>query len=262
MADFEQIPYEERAARRGWRRRLRISRLALVLAGGVALGILVLVVAIVIVLHSGRSHTAAGVPQTFAAPRAGDTGAIALAANAATVSIHALDTSNPNLLQGSFTPGKGRGDANLQHKGDTWRLSEESADPNSGETANWDVGIAPGVALNLTLSLNASSSDVDLKAATLTGLSADACASALRLVLPTTYSGDVKGKVNASAGNVQITVPPGAAVRLIIETKGGSRDVPARFTQRNGGYETPDYASAKNRLILTVYAPAGRVTVI
>jgi hypothetical protein len=239
----------------------RNRRLALGGAGVLLLLVLFIIVA-AIINHRGGHYAAAGVAQTFAAPRAGNSAKIALTANAAMVSVHPLDTGNPNLMQGSFTPGKERGDATLTHKGDTWALDEENGSADSPDSATWDVGIASDIALNLTMTLDATSSDVDLKALTLTALTAEANASTLRLVLPASYSGDTKGRITAAAGNVQVTVPPGAAVRIVIETKAGSRDVPSRFVQKNGGYETPEYASAKNRLTLTISANAGRVTII
>lgn len=264
MQDLHPVPFDK-ARRPRFPTRLTTARWRtwLITAGVCVLILLVLAVTVAILINRrGSHHAAAGVAQTFAAPRAGNDGKVNLAANAATVSLHPLDAANPNLLQGSFTPGKNRGDALLEHKGDVWQLSEENGDPETSDSAAWDIGVASGVTLNLTMTLNATSSDVNLQALTLSALQAEANASTLRLVLPTAYSGDVKGKITAAAGNVQITVPAGAAVRIVIETKAGSRDVPARFVQRNGGYETPEYAGAKNRLTLTVTANAGRVTLV
>ncbi|MHB8644803.1 MAG: hypothetical protein ACYDAR_03310 [Thermomicrobiales bacterium] len=240
------------------------KRRRLLLVGGTgAMLLLLLIITVVVWVNTrGGNHAAVGIAQTFAAPRAGNSGKINITANAAIVSVHPLDTGNPNLLQGSFTPGKDRGDALLQHNGDTWALQEENGSADSADSATWDVGIAPGIALDLSMTLDATSSDVDLKALSLTAINAEANASTLRLVLPATFTGDAKGQIKAAAGNVQVTIPPGAAVRIIIETKAGSRDVPARFVQKNGGYETPEYASAKNRLTLTISANAGRVTII
>jgi len=238
-------------------------RRRLLLIGGAGAILLVLVIiAVVAVNLRGDKHAVAGVAQTFAAPRAGSSGKIALTANGATVGVHPLDTGNPNLLQGSFTPGKDRGDVLLQHKGETWTVQEETGSSDSADSATWDIGIAPGIALDLSMTLDATSSDVDLKALSLAALDAEANASTFRLVLPATYTGDAKGRIKAAAGNVQVTIPPGAAVRVVIETKNGSRDVPARFVQKNGGYETPEYAGAKNRFTLTISANAGRVTIV
>jgi hypothetical protein len=135
----------------------RRRRLLLVGVGG-AIFLLLVVVGIAALLNlRGDRHAAVGVAQTFAAPRAGNSAKIALTANAATVGVHPLDTANPNLLQGSFTPGKDRGDALLQHKGDTWALQEENGSADSADSAAWDVGIAPGTALDLSMSLDATS---------------------------------------------------------------------------------------------------------
>ncbi len=264
MADLPTI-HDEPTKRIGLRARIvtpRRQRL-LLMGGAGAILLLLIVIGVVVALNlRGNKHAAAGVAQTFAAPRAGSSGKIVLTANAATVGIHPLDTGNPNLLQGSFTPGKERGDVLLQHKGETWVVLEENGSSDSADSAAWDIGIAPGIALDLSMTLDATSSDVDLKALSITALDAEANASTFRLVLPAAYTGDAKGRIKAAAGNVQVTIPPGAAVRVVIETKAGSRDVPARFVQKNGGYETPEYASAKNRLTLTISANAGRVTIV
>ncbi len=233
--------------------------------GGVAALALVLVIAVALVIAhflNGGNGVAAGVAQTFAAPRAGDTGKIDLTANAATVVLRPLEANNPNLLQGMYTPGKNRGDAVLEHKGDRWKLSEENGSKDAEESAQWNVGVASGVALSLSLAMDASSSDVNLQGLTLSDFSTRANAGTFRLVLPATYSGDAKGTIKADAGNVQVTVPPGAAVRIVIESKAGSRDVPSRFTARSGGYETPEYAGAKARFTLTISVNAGRVTIV
>ena len=265
MADLPTI-HEEPTRRIGLIARVvtpRHRRRLLLVGGAGAIFIVLVIIAVVVAVNlRGGKHAAAGVVQTFAAPRAGSTGKIALTANAATVGVHPLDTSNPNLLQGSFTPGKYRGDVLLQHKSETWALQEENGSSDSADSATWDIGIAPGIALDLSMTLDATSSDVDLKALSLTALDAEANASTFRLVLPATYTGDAKGRIKAAAGSVQVTVPPGAAVRIVVETKNGSRDVPARFVQKNGGYETPEYAGAKYRFTLTISANAGRVTII
>ncbi len=264
MADLPTIN-DEPTKRIGLRARVLVPRSRrLLLVGGAGAILLLLVVIVIAVLLNLRSdkHAAAGVAQTFAAPRAGNSGKIALTANAAMVGVHPLDTGNPNLLQGAFTPGKDRGDVLLQHKGETWTVQEENGSSDSADSATWDIGIAPGIALDLSMTLDATSSDVDLKALSLTALDAEANASTFRLVLPVSYTGDAKGRIKAAAGNVQVTIPPGAAVRIVIETKAGSRDVPTRFVQKNGGYETPEYAGAKNRFTLTISANAGRVTIV
>jgi hypothetical protein len=266
MSDVPQLPAGSRASEHsrpiepGRTLRQRLMPLAVL----VAIGLVVVVVVgiwVVIATRGGGGNAAPGVAQTFAAPRAGTAAKVNLAANAATVGLHPLDLNYANLLQGSFTPGKDRGNALLQHKSDTWFLSEEDADRDHSDAAAWDVGLASGVGLDLSLSLGASSADLNMQGLTLAGLGIDANAGTVRLTLPTAYSGDVKSTIRAAAGSVQLTVPAGAAVRVIIETKAGSRDVSSRFTEKDGGYETPEFASAKTRITIRITADAGRVTV-
>jgi hypothetical protein len=265
MSDFPQLPAGSSASEparpieRGRTLRQRLMPIAVLV--GIGLVVIIGIGIWVLVATRGGGNAAPGVAQTFAAPRAGTTAKINLAANAATVSLHPLELSNANLLQGSFTPGKDRGNALLEHKGDAWNLSEENADRDHSEAAAWDVGLASGVGLDLALSLKASSADLNLQGLTLAGLGIDASAGTIRLTLPASYSGDSKGTIKAPASSVQLTVPSGAAVRVVIETKAGSRDVSSRFTQRDGGYETPEFATAKNRITIRITADAGRVTV-
>jgi hypothetical protein len=266
MSDFPQLPAGSREREHSRpiepTRTLRQRLMPLAVLVGIGLVVVVGVgIWVLIATRGGGGNAAPGVAQTFAAPRSTTAAKINLATNAATVSLHPLELNNANLLQGSFTPGKDRGNALLAHKGDTWYLSEENADRDHADAAAWDVGLASGVGLDLTLSLNASSADVNMQGLTLAGLGIDANAGTVRLTLPATYSGDIKGTIKAAAGSVQVTVPAGAAVRVVIETKAGSRDVSGRFVQKDGGYETPEFATAKNRITIRIIADAGRVTV-
>ena len=266
MSDFPQLPAGPRASEQSRPiepgRTLRQRLMPIAVLVGVGLVVLIVVgIWVLIATRGGNDGATPGVAQTFAAPRAGTAAKVNLTANAATVSLHPLELNNANLLQGSFTPGKDRGDALLQHKGDTWALSEEHGDEDHAEAAAWDVGLASGVGLDLTLSLNASSADLNMQGLTLTGLGIESNAGTVRLTLPASYNGDVKSTIKATAGGVQLTVPAGAAVRVVIETKAGSRDVSSRFTQKDGGYETPEFATAKNRITIKITADAGRVTV-
>lgn len=266
MSDLPMLPppHDAKTARLPFRLPIKGNQ-RLWMIGGAAVVVLVLIVIVAIAvtrINGGKGNPAAGVAQTFAAPKSATNGKIDLTANAAMINLHPLDIGNPNLLQGSFTPGKDRGDAVLQHKGDIWALREENGTSEPEDSASWDVGMASGVALDLSVAADASSSDINLTGLTLAKLSAGANAGTMRLVLPTTFNGDVKGTITAKAGTVQITVPSGAAVRIVVKTRAGSRDISSRFMQKNGGYETPEYASAKNRLTLTITADAGRVAVL
>ncbi len=267
MADVPRLPAGNRATERlrapsPARKHARLRLLPLAVVGALAL-IMVGVIAIGVVraLRGQGGNAAPGVAQTFAAPRSGTTGKINLIANAATVLLRPLETGNPNLLQGSYTPGKDRGNALMQHKGETWTLTEENGAKDAAEDAAWEIGLASGVALDLTLMLDASSADLNLQGLTLAGLGIESNAGTVRCTLPLDYHGDAMAAITANAGGVQLTVPTGAAVRVVIETRAGSRDVSPRFTQRDGGYETPEFATAKNRITLRIKANAGRVTV-
>lgn len=266
MSDVPRLPAGDRAAEHlrasppMGRVRLRLLPLAVVGALAVAM-VSLIVVGVVRNVRAPDDNAAPGVAQTFAAPRSGTAGKIELTANAATVLLRPLAIGNPNLLQGTYTPGKDRGDALLQHKGDVWVLSEENGAREPADSATWEIGLATDVALDLTLLLNATSADLNLQGVTLASLSVEANAGTVRATLPANYSGDAKAAITANAGGVQLTVPAGAAVRLMIETRAGSRDVSPRFIARDGGYETPEFATAKNRLTVRIKANAGRVTV-
>lgn len=266
MSDVPRLPAGNRATERIHATpsvsRSRLRLLPLVVVGALAL-VMVGVIGIGVLreLQAPNSNAAPGVAQTFAAPRSGMTGKIALTANAATVVLRPLETNNANLLQGAYTPGRDRGNALVQHTGETWALSEENGAREPADAAAWEIGLAPGVALDLTLMLNATSADLNLQGLTLASLGIEANAGTVRATLPREYGGDAQAAITANAGSVQLTVPTGAAVRVVIETRAGSRDVSPRFMQRDGGYETPEFATAKNRLTLRVKANAGRVTV-
>jgi len=83
-------------------------------------------------------------------------------------------------------------------------------------------------------------------------LEVDVGASRLSLLLPA-KAGTTEAEVKAGAASLSITVPQGVAARITAETGLGSLNVDAsRFPKVGDRYESPDFATATNRVDLTV----------
>lgn len=147
-----------------------------------------------------------------------------------------------------------------------------------GPGADWQVTVPTGVALDLSLDLNAGSSRTDLTgarlgevalstnagdmtvdaggAAELERLTASANAASLEITLP---EADVTGSLSANAGSIALCVPAGVGIRIdTSENITASYDFPG--LDRSGDrYESPDFDSAETRIELSASANAASI---
>ncbi len=132
-----------------------------------------------------------------------------------------------------------------------------------------DVRVASDVPTSLRVSGGAGDFTVDLRSIRIRDARVDTGASRLDLTLPTP-SGDVPVRVSAGAASVTIVVPDGVEARIvttggIISTNtlnprlgsGGS----ASIARSPSTIETPGYATATDRVTVTVSAGASSITI-
>ncbi len=83
----------------------------------------------------------------------------------------------------------------------------------------------------------------------------------LVIILPA-GAGETEVAINGAAANVEIRVPDGVAARITADVTLGDADIDTgRFPRRGGGYESADYATAENRVDITINVSLGRVAV-
>jgi hypothetical protein len=130
-----------------------------------------------------------------------------------------------------------------------------------GGRLDWAVRLNPGLPLALSLESGASAATLDLADLKVTEFALQTGASQTRLVLPAN-AGHTRARINAGAAEVQVRVPEGVAARIRGHMAVGSLDVDqGRFPRRDGGYESPGFETAANRVEIDVEGGVGTVNV-
>lgn len=172
------------------------------------------------------------------------------------------------LLSGSFAGGADlavnrRGDhldVRLRQRG---RGAVDYAMPwnwSHGQTLDWRLELTRRVPLELAFKTGANRSTIDLRDLQVTELRVETGASQTDITLP--VAGRVAATVKAGAAGVTITVPERTAARIVARTGLASLKVDQRrFPAHEGGYRSPDFETATDRVELTIEAGAAEVEV-
>ena len=122
----------------------------------------------------------------------------------------------------------------------------------NGTDRRWDVQVPTEVRSGMTLNLGAGDFDVDLTQVQLTRATINAGASDLTVRLPAQVKGDVRMTISAGASDIKVYVPQGLAYRVTYSGVAMSATGPT---------ESPSYASATDRVTITVSAAAGSLSI-
>ena len=126
---------------------------------------------------------------------------------------------------------------------------------------DWDLFVSPDVALDLEISAGASDLYLDLRRLNVKRLVVGAAASDVTIILPEA-AGRTEIEIDAAVADVRITVPAGVAARFEQESLLSQIGIStSRFPQTSGGYESPNYAVAENRVSVEINAAASDLTV-
>jgi hypothetical protein len=136
----------------------------------------------------------------------------------------------------------------------TSRLDDLVVVVNAGEglanLAGSDIGV-------LTLETNAGRSAVDLASARVESIAATVNAGQLSVNLP---NGDVRGSISINAGDAKVCVPDTVGLRVRSSGAFSSTDLDG-LAQRDGAWESPDFASAAHHADLTVSVNLGNLDI-
>ena len=124
----------------------------------------------------------------------------------------------------------------------------------------WDLELTREVPLDLTIRAGIGSSEVDLSRLTLTGLRVKNGIGEMKLTLP--RSGEFAADVKGGIGEVTIIVPDGMSARIRGEAGLGRLDVSGQFVPVANGFESPGYASARDRVDIDVSGGIGQVSIV
>jgi hypothetical protein len=125
----------------------------------------------------------------------------------------------------------------------------------------WDVRLTRDIPLRLRLQLGACQSELDLSDLRVTELALETGAADTRIRFPR-EAGMTRARIKAGAASVRLSVPEGVAARIAATMAVGSLDVDSRrFPRAGGGYVSPDYDTAANKLDLSIEGGVGAITV-
>ena len=125
----------------------------------------------------------------------------------------------------------------------------------------WDARLTGDIPLKLRFQVGACQSNLDLSDLKVADLLLESGAADTRVRTPR-EAGVTRARIKAGAASVRLSVPEGVAARITATMAIGSFDVDTRRFPRSGsGYESPDYATAANKLDLSVEGGVGSVTV-
>lgn len=126
---------------------------------------------------------------------------------------------------------------------------------------DWNVRLNPDVPLQLECETGASRSTLDLYGLKVTELKLETNASTTDVVLPAN-AGFTQVSIEAGAARVDVRVPGGVAAR--IRTSAGLASIAvdtARFPGGDKLYQSPDYATAANKVDIEVETGLGTVAI-
>jgi hypothetical protein len=203
--------------------------------------------------------TGRGLTETLVLPLAGATEAgVKIQFGAGT--LHARPAGPGNLVDGDFRGGVVHrliGPGRVELEQDT-----RYGLPWLERSSEWMVGLTTEVPLDLKIDAGANKSVLDLRDLKVRRLDLQTGASDTRVLLPRS-AGMTMVKASHGAASLTLEVPPGVAARIKTTMAIGSTQVDeTRFPRSAGGYESPDYATATNRVDIDASGGVGSLKVI
>jgi hypothetical protein len=126
---------------------------------------------------------------------------------------------------------------------------------------DWTFGLSRDVPLELRLETGASESRIDLGELKVTDVRLQTGASSTELSLPAN-AGNTRVHVGAGAASVVVRVPGGVAAQIRSQSGLASVRVDQTRFPRNGSYyQSPDYATAANKVDIYVEVGVGSVDI-
>jgi hypothetical protein len=125
----------------------------------------------------------------------------------------------------------------------------------------WTIRLSDAIPLRLELKTGASETSMDLTNLRVEDVRVDTGASSTRIFAPA-RAGYTRMDIHSGAASMDIRIPSGVSAKIWV--KGGLSSINVdthRFFQSGDRYESPDYATAQNRVDVTVETGVGSVTI-
>lgn len=151
-------------------------------------------------------------------------------------------------------------DVDMRPAADVYRTAFFPFRWRAGDSLDWQVRLNSGLPLQLEIDTGASAAKLDLLTLHVTELRLSTGASATDIWMPA-GCGHTRATVKSGAAAVNIRVPESVAARVRVQSGLAGVTVSRRFARGEGGYESPDYATAANKLELFVETGVGAVDI-
>lgn len=125
---------------------------------------------------------------------------------------------------------------------------------------DWQVRLNSAIPLQLDIDSGASATKLDLLTLQVTDLRLNTGASATDILMPA-GAGHTRATIKSGAAAVNVHIPESVAARIHVQSGLAGVSVSRRFERVQGGYESPDFAVAVNRLELNVETGVGAVDI-
>ena len=177
----------------------------------------------------------------------------------------ALGSDSGDLIKGTFSHGQGiRIVKSYNVAGGDGRLSLKEEGTSfilGGATVSrWDLGLNPGIPINLRVDGGVGRTSLDLGTLKITSLQIDTGVGNVNVTTP--GSGTVTMRLNGGVGSAIVNIPQGVAARLRVNTGlGGIRVDESRFPKFGDVYQSADFASATNKVDGEIDGGVGSITI-
>ncbi len=171
--------------------------------------------------------------------------------------------ANPgDLLTGTFDP---EVETHSRLDGDRLevrvRHASQFLDWFPGDGFNWDISLNKDVSLHLDIDNGASANVINLSDLKVTDIDLDTGASSTELTLPAN-AGNTHVDIDTGASSLVLTVPQGVAARIRVQTGVSAVTVDSRFASvGDHTYQSADYATAANKVDITIDSGVGSVEI-
>jgi len=146
----------------------------------------------------------------------------------------------------------------------TFKLREQDSQANNlvkyhNDAAIWDLRLSPTTPMRLTLEAGVGKNTIDLVQLHVTELDLKTGIGTTTLTLP--RQGQVQVHIESGIGETTIRVPASVGVRLNTEGGVGNIEFPDAYVPQGKAHVSPGYATAANRVELTVSRGIGNITI-
>ena len=190
--------------------------------------------------------------------------AVRVAFGAGDLRLRSLAADSPNLVQAEFqTPGLAA-NAALRRSGESGELRITMAERGRfgrPAAADWDVALSRSPRLAIDIDGGAANIRLNLRDLRVAELDLDIGAADVEVTLPAN-AGETTVSVDAGAADIEISVPEGVAAKIDAARGLSSLEVDtSRFPRTDGGYASPNFASAQNRVTIDLRVGVSSVKV-